>query len=187
MPLAFKEELLLGAFVYFAEAGTTIDSAVVSISSLPDEVPTTNWTDRALGNIERVKITRQVKEIPQAIAKASGGYDETPKRIGTGWTIEMTTSEYLELIHRLQLGAPATVVDGTSFTPFQVGGDSKITGWVKIVAKDEDGNDKIVIKEWVDLRLTDIPEWSNAYGKPVLQFTVLGDNGGGLSECTVNA
>jgi hypothetical protein len=42
------------------------------------------------------------------------------------------------------------------------------------------------IIDWTDLRLTSIPEWKEEFGKPVLQFTVLGDDDGGLSTCVVN-
>lgn len=184
---AFKEELLLGAFAFFIPDGTTVDGSPAARDSLPDDVPTTNWTDYALGPIERSKITQQVKESPRSVPRETGGYDETPRRIGTGWTIEMTTTEYLELIHRLQLGAPAAVADGVAFTPFQIGGDQKVDGWLRIESKDENGATKINLIDWVELRLTEIPEWTNEYGKPVLQFTVRGDANGGLSTCVVNA
>lgn len=183
---AFKEELLLGAFVFFIPNGVTVDAETVAIDNLPDDSPATNWTDKAIGCIERVKINKSVKESARSCPRETGGYDETPRRITTGWVIEMTTSEYNELIHRLSLGAPAAIADGTAFTPFQIGGDDKIAGWLRIEAKDETGATKINIIDWVELRLTDIPEWSNEYGKPVLQFTVRGDNNGGLSTCVVN-
>ena len=186
MAYAFKEELLLGAFVYFLENGTTVDAETVAIDNLPDDVPTTNWTGKELGCIERVKKTKQTKESPRSKPKATGGYNQNPKVITTGWKIEMTTSEYNELIHRLGLGAPAAITDGTAFTPFGLGGDDKIEGWLRIEAKDENGVTKINLIEWVELRLTEIPEWQNEYGKPVLQFTVLGDDNGGLSTCVVN-
>ncbi len=183
---AFKEELLLGAFAFFIPNGVTVDTETVAIDNLPDDVPTTNWTAYALGPIERVKINKTVKESPRATPKATGGYDETPRRIVTGFSLDMTTSEYLELIHRAQLGAPAAITDGTAFTPFQTGGDDAVAGWLRIEAKDENGVTKINLIDWVEFRLTEIPEWSNEYGKPVLNFTVLGDDNGGLSTCVVN-
>lgn len=186
MAYAFKEELLLGAFVWFIPDGVTVDSETVARDNLPDDTPATNWTDKALGCIERVKINKAVKESPRSCPRETGGYDEEPRRIVTGWSIEMTTTEYNELIHRLSLGAGAAITDGTAFTPFQIGGDDKIAGWLRIEAKDENGVTKINIIDWVELRITDIPEWSNEYGKPVLQFTVRGDANGGLSTCVVN-
>lgn len=182
----FNEELLLGAFVWFAEDGTTIDAETIAIDNQPDDSPAANWTDREFGDIERVKITKQTKNSPRSKPRPTGGYNDNPKVITTGWVIEMTTSLYNELVHRQALGAAAAIADGVAFTPFQMGGDQKIEGWLRIEAKDELGNTKVNIIEWVEFRLSEIPEWKNEYGKPVLQFTILGDENGGLSTCVVN-
>lgn len=185
--LTFNEELLIGAFLFFAEAGETIDAAPVAIDSLPDDVPTTNWTDWEIGAIERVKITPVIKEFPQSKPRRNGrGYNSDPKKVVTGWIYEMTVDSYSEFIHRLMLGSLAKVVDGVAFTPHQKGSDQKVTGWMRIEAK-ADGISKILIIDWTEMRLTTIPEWKEEFGKPVLQFTVLGDDDGGLSTCVVNA
>ncbi len=185
--LTLKEELLIGAFVFFAENGETIDAATVAIDSLPDDVPATNWTDWELGAVERVKITPTIKQFPQSKPRRNGrGYNSDPKQVITGWVIEMTLDSYSEFIHRLQLGSTAKVVDGVAFTPFQKGTDLHALGWMRIEAK-ADGITKVNVIDWTELRLTSIPEWKEEFGKPVLQFTVLGDDDGGLSTCVVNA
>ncbi len=185
--LTLKEELLIGAFVMFLENAETIDGAPVAIDSLPDDVPTTNWTDWELGAVERVKITPVTKSFPQSKPRRNGqGYNSEPKLVTTGHIIEMTLDSYSEFVHRLMLGSLTKIVDGVAFTGFQKGIELKATGWMRLEAK-ADGITKINIIDWADLRLTTVPEWKEEFGKPVLQFTILGDDDGGLSTAVVNA
>jgi hypothetical protein len=185
--LTLLEELMIGAFIMVLENGEVIDTDPVAIDSLPDDVPEANWTDWRIGIIERVKITPVTKQRPKSVPQITGGYDETPGIITTGWIIEAQIAQYSEFIHRLGLGAPAKIVSGTAFTPFKKGTDHKITGWTRIEAKHETGTTKINLIDWMDMRLTTNPDWKSEPGKPIVQFTVLGDDNGGLSTCVVNA
>lgn len=185
--LTLLEELMLGAFIMVLEQGTTVDADVIAIDSMPDDVPATNWTDWRIGSIERVKITPVTKSFPRSKPQIVGGYNENPKIITTGYTIEAQLDSYSEYIHRLMLGAPAKIVAGTAFTPFKMGVDQKITGWTRIEAKEEGGATRINLIEWCDMRLSTNPEWKAEPGKPVVTFTVLGDDNNGLSTCVVNA
>lgn len=184
--LPLTEELLLGAFVYFAEDGTTIDSDTVAIDSLPDDDPATNWTNVQVGTISQVKITPETSTSTTSTPQATGGYRDTKKVRVTGYMIAMTLNEYNELVHRLTLGKKSAITAGTAFTPFQLG-EIKATGWLRIEAKDEAGTSRVKLIDWAEVRITEIPEWKNEFGRPVLEFTILGDNNGGLSTCVVEA
>jgi hypothetical protein len=185
--LTLLEELMLGAFIMVLEEGTTVDGDVIAIDSQPDAVPATNWTGWKLGSIERVKITPTIKSFARSRPQIVGGYNEDPKLVTTGFTIEAQLDSYSEYIHRLMLGAPAKIVAGTAFTPFKMGRDHKVRGWTRIEAKEENGATRINLIEWCDMRLTTNPEWKSEPGKPVVTFTVLGDDNNGLSTCVVNA
>ena len=134
-----------------------------------------------------MKITPVIKQFPRSAPRRNKrGYNSEPKQVITGWIIEVGLDGYNEFIHRLQLGSTAKVVDGVAFTPFQKGTDLKVTGWMRIEGGAE-GITKVNIIDWADMRLTTIPEWKEEFGKPVLQFTILGDDDGGLSTGVVNA
>ncbi len=185
--LTFLEEMLIGGFMMFLEDGESIDGSPVAIDSLPDDSPATNWTEWELGAIERVKITPTLKSFPQSKPRRNGrGFNSDPKIVTTGWIIEATLDSYSEFIHRLMLGKLSKIVDGVAFTPFEKGVEHKVTGWGRIEAK-ADGRTAVNLIDWADMRLTTIPEWKEEFGKPVVQWTILGDDDGGLSTCVVNA
>lgn len=185
--LTLLEELMIGAFIFVLEEGEAVDGSPVAIDSQPDMVPTTNWTNWKIGNVEECKITPTTKPRPKSVPQATGGYDENPGIITTGFIIQAKLDQYSEFIHRLALGAPAKIVSGVAFTPFKKGKDHKIRSWTRIEAKHETGTTKINVIDWMDMRLTTNPDWKSEPGKPVVSFTVLGDDNGGLSTCVVNA
>jgi len=165
--VAMKERLLLGAFAFFIEAGTTVDGQTVSASIKPDATPLSNWPN--LGAIENSKFEREEDEEEFLEPRVQGGYDK-PKipQVVNDYLI-LTTNHTSEFFHRLQMGLASPIVPGTAQAP-HVETDRKITGWLKIQFRKKGGSDSFVFDWFCEMRLSELPDITNKTLRPALKF-----------------
>lgn len=170
------ERLLLGAFAYFLESGTTVDSTIVAAETVvspaagkPDASPTTNWT--ALGDVESAKFSVVEAEEKYLVPSAAGGYDERVEKRAIADLLELKLQQSNAFVARLMAGAAAITL-GTAQAAHAVR-DRYVEGWLRIQARKQNGTDHFLLDWWCQMRLKDIPEISEKTQRPVLEFRKL--------------
>jgi hypothetical protein len=170
------ERLLLGAFAYFLESGTTVDSTIVAAETVvspaagkPDAVPTTNWT--ALGDVEMAKFSVVESEEKYLVPSAAGGYDERVEKRVIADLLDLKLQQGNEFTARLMAGAAAVVL-GTAQAAHAVR-DRYVEGWLRIQARKQGGTDLFLLDWWCQMRLKEIPEISDKVPRPTLEFRKL--------------
>ena len=172
--VAMKERALLGAFVSFVEAGTTVDGIIVGPETVaspaagrPDNVPTDNWPD--LGAIEMAKFA--VKDSKEAFLtpNPAGFYDEDEDVRVVADLLDLKTNHMSEPAYRMIFGLPAVIVPGTP-QEAHASRDRKIRGWLKIsMIEGNAGDERVLMYWWCDLRIKDIPDITDKTLRPVFQ------------------
>ena len=170
MPNFKLQRLIMSGFVGFAESGKTIDGVTVSDLARPDTTPADNFG--TLGCIEQVSFDQDVETEDDYCPLASGnGYiKETFNNVVADY-MDFTLKNHSEHVFRLLFGAPAEIVDGTAFKPFDVQ-TREIFGWINFQARGG-GNTLLDGFIWGKLTLQDYPGFSKDATKPVLRFQVL--------------
>jgi hypothetical protein len=170
------ERLLLGAFAYFLESGTTVDSITVAAETVvspaagkPDAVPTSNWV--TLGDVEMAKFTTVEAEEKYLVPSAAGGYDEKVEKRVIADLLELKLQQSNEFVARLVAGAGAITL-GTAQAAHAVR-DRYVEGWLRIQARKQGGTDHFLLDWWCQMRLKDIPEISEKTQRPTLEFRKL--------------
>jgi len=160
------ERLLVGAFAYFAEDSETIDE------DTPPDISVNYEAVPSLGCIEQVSTESESEETEFLCPRASGGYEKTVEQSVTRDFIDMQVQNYNELVHRLQWGLEAAVVESTPVSPFAKR-DRKVRGWLVCNAVKQDGEPLLNLLLRVEVRLNVTPPWENSYGKPTFRFQAL--------------
>lgn len=163
-------EILLGAFAYFIESGTTVDGAAVSRTVKPDTDPATNWTNYSLGDVLNFKFGDEKIDLSYMKPLASGGYGKVNKSMTVQDHVILKTRQMGELVHRLQMGLSAAIVTGTAQTP-GLSLDRKVEGWLRIQGRQLGGTDRFVMDWWCEVRLEESGEFNDKVMEPVLRFT----------------
>lgn len=134
------EELFIGSFAYCIPLGVTVDGNVVSATSKPDGVPTSNWTDYSLGSV--LSFVPGVVEVDRSYSRPgpAGPWELVPRKVVVQDYIDLKTREMGELLLRLQFGLSSEIALGTAQTLF---GSSvrRIDAWLKFHLRKEVGGD----------------------------------------------
>lgn len=164
--LAMLKRLLVGAFAYFQE-----DDETYNVSNAPD-VSASYEAVPSLGCIEQVDFDSQSDETEFLCPKSTGGYERTMETRETADYLDMQCQRYSEIVHRLQFGLSAEIVEGSPVAPFAKK-NRKLDGWLCVDSVDQDGETVLQMKVRVEVRLNNTPPWQNDYGKPTLRFQIL--------------
>ncbi len=165
-------ERFLGGFAYFIEAGTTVDAQVVSATIKPDVSPLTNWSDRSLGSILSLSHEPKFEDDPFKKPAATGGWEEVPRKYVVADYLNMESREMGENLLRLELGLNAKIEEGTAQTPFATT-KRQIDGWLRLQARQETGQDLLILDVWVTLELTEGIKAEGKVTQPKFRFTVI--------------
>lgn len=134
------EELFLGSFAFVIPLGVTVDGSVVSATSKPDGVPTSNWTDYSIGPVLSFVPDKKEQDNTVMIPSAFGGWEESPRKRVISDFIDLKTREMGELLLRLQFGLAAEIALGTAQTIFGTSTRS-VDAWLKFHLRKETGLD----------------------------------------------
>lgn len=167
------ERLLLGAFAYFLESGTTVDGTIVAAETVvspaagkPDATPTTNWT--ALGDVEMAKFSTVEAEEKYLVPSSAGGYDERVEKRVIADLLDLKLHQGNEFTARLMAGTGELTL-GTAVAAHSVR-DRYVEGWLRVQARKQSGSDLFLLDWWCQMRLKEIPEISDKVQRPVLEF-----------------
>lgn len=164
--ISMLERLLVGAFAYFQE-----DNETYTESNAPD-VSTNYEAVPALGCIEQAAFSVEAQETEFFCPKSTGGYERTVETSEVSDYIDLTCQYYNELVHRMQFGVSAAIVEANSQIPFRKK-NRRVRGWFFVHAIDQNGDTVLELKQRAEVRLNTAPPFENAYGKPVLRFQCL--------------
>lgn len=116
--LAFKRREVKSERIYFIPRGAIVDSVTVAIATWPDMVPTSNWGDYQLSDIEMLKPTRKTESETFIVPADSGGYEENVEEIvvSNSWTADTALTN--ALLKQLEYGLAVPPVAGTAQTPY---------------------------------------------------------------------
>jgi len=173
------ERLLIGAFAYFLEAGVTVDGCIVAAETVasplagkPDAAPTTNWSNNQLGNVMKAKFSTKTADETYLVPSQAGGYDEEVEKRVIADMLDVTSDKATEYFHRLAMGLSASIVNGTAQAPSAIR-DRKLTGWLRVQARKQAGTDIFLLDWWCEMRLKDLPEYSDKVIQPQYEFRKL--------------
>lgn len=112
-----KRRELKNATVSFIPDGEVVDLVTTSKTTWPDAVPTTNYTDFSLPDIETLVEEIGTEEEPFLVPRSSGGYANEPETHlrSLAWT--GTTAKTSSLMKKLQYALTSAAVAGTAQTP----------------------------------------------------------------------
>jgi hypothetical protein len=155
-PILIRRELT-NVRLYFIPAGEVVDTVPVSISTWPDNAPTSNYTAYAFIDIETMKEAKEVNSETFSIPKDAGGYfddiEETVK--SRKWTASTAkTNNYLK---KLEHGLAAVPVVGTAQAP-NVNNSNFIDGVLLMEIQDKTGPIIERTQVWARLRLASTPD-----------------------------
>ena len=163
-------EILMGAFAYFIESGTTVDGGIVSRTVKPDTDPAANWTAYSIGDVLNFKFGEEKIDLSYSKPLASGGFGKVNKSMVVQDHVILKTRQMGELVHRLQMGLAAAIATGTAQTP-GIAMDRKVEGWLRIQGRQLTGTDRFVMDWWCEVRLEESAEFADKVVEPVLRFT----------------
>lgn len=127
-----QAEMILGARVYFAEAGTSgsYDNTVskASAPTLPSAYNKLSAPWKALGKIRTAKPTTEYKSSDVEGVDDTGGYKTTELKLATKHKIQFSTNDITAEAFELAFGLTGKL-SGSSATPFASGSGSK-EGWL---------------------------------------------------------
>lgn len=172
-------ERFLGGFAWFVESGITVDAQTISPLIKPDVTPLSNWSDRSLGSILDLKHATKDKDNSFGRPAASGGWEEVPRKFVIQDFLDLKSREMGEQLLRLEFGLNATIVEGTAQTPF-ASTDRRIEGWLRLQARQETGQDLLILDFWSTLELTGGIVADGKVTEPAFRFTVVKTYNGAL-------
>ena len=172
MPAPSLQEILLGGFAYFVEAGLTVDAQTVGPAIKPDTSPLTNWTDGTLGTILSFEFDEEKIDSPFMRPLPYGGYEKINRSYVTQDFVKMQTREMNELVWRLQHGLTAKISEGNAQTP-GLSQDRKIEGWLRIQGRQLGGLDRFLQDWYCEVRLESKEKFEAKVVTPTLRFTQL--------------
>ena len=144
---------LKNARMYFLPAGSSIDSVTVAVATWPDNVPTTNYTDCEIINIEDVKESTTVKKETFTIPDGAGGYRDEDEEMVTQRMWKATTHTTNALFKQLQNGLATIPVVGVAQAP-NVKKDNCLDGCFLLEVQNKSGAVIERTQVWGRLRLT---------------------------------
>jgi hypothetical protein len=151
-PTTIRRELLNVAFLAFIPVGEVVDSVTIAEATWPDNVPTTNYSNYEIHDVETLLMEKTFDTETFKIPKASGGYQDddenTVKKVLFKGKSAKTSSYFKQLEHGL-----ATVpVVGTAQAPY-VNNNDYIEGVVLIEFQNKSGTVTERLQIWARLRL----------------------------------
>jgi hypothetical protein len=164
------EEILLGGFAYFVEAGTTVDGQVVGPTIKPDVDPTSNWTNGSLGDVLNFEFDNEKIDSPYLQAQPTGGHAKINRSFVVQDWVLLQTRQMSEIVWRLKHGLAAKIVEGTAQTP-GAKLDRKIEGWLRLQGRALNGYDRFLLDWWCEVRLESKNKFDEKVVMPVLRFT----------------
>jgi hypothetical protein len=166
------QEIFIGGFAYFLEAGITVDAQTVAATVKPDAVPTTNWTDATLGDVLDFKYGNEKIDSSYLRANPSGGREKINRSFVTQDFVTIKTRQMAEIVHRLQMGVTSLIAEGTAQTPgLQL--DRKIEGWLRLQGRNFNGYDRFIHDWWCEVRLDSDNTFDEKVVTPSLRFTMI--------------
>jgi hypothetical protein len=163
-------EILIGAFAFFIENGTSVDSQTVSSTVKPDTDPATNWTAYSIGDVINCKFSEESVDLPYLKPLTSGGYAKINKKMVVQDFVTMKTRQMGEMIARMQHGLASAIATGTAQTP-GISLDRKVEGWLRIQGRQLGGGDRFILDWWCEARIEETGEFNEKVVEPVLRFT----------------
>jgi len=163
------EELIVGGFVNFVRAGTDVGGTLVS----PTFKPASNdasWG--SLGCVTEFRPATETQEFTVNCPRTSGGYQRRKKTIAISDTLAFDVAETSAEFWELLMGFSDPIVDATAQVPFEKS-ERKIDGWLQFQARGDDGQDRIVLDVYVELRLTDGTVFNENPVRPVYEAEVV--------------
>lgn len=172
MGLTVTRRELKNARLYFIPNGTSVDGGTVSISSWPDAVPTTNYTDWQFSSVEKVEDFREENEEKFLQESPYGGMEEVVEKDlrRRGWAV--TTSKTNNLIKQLQNGLLAAPAVGTPQTP-SAAKDLYLDGVLLLEEQLKDGVVSERHQVWARMRLRAVPGTDGNTAKVTVEFQIL--------------
>ena len=167
-PTLIRRELA-NAVLSFIPAGETDDSATVAQELWPDEDPTTNYTDYAIPDIEKVVQEKGVVDEEIMIPNANGGYFADDEQMVTNRKWVITTAKTSNLIKQLDKGLAATLVAAAAQEHGEKS-DNFLMGVLKITEVNKNGSTLETTKVWAKLRVRSTGETGPATRKIELEF-----------------
>lgn len=167
-PTLIRRELA-NAVLSFIPAGETVDSVTVAKELWPDEDPTTNYTDYAIPDIEKVVEEKSVVDEEIMIPDANGGYFADDEQMVTSRMWVITTAKTSNLIKQLDKGLASTLVAAAAQT-HGTKSDNFVMGVLRIVMVNKNGSVLETTKVWAKLRVRSTGETGPATKKIELQF-----------------
>lgn len=169
------EKLIIGSFASFVESGTAYGTApnngVVSITQFPDQANNAAaW--QSMGCVLDSMLETKVETDTFLCPNPAGGYRIEEDENVQQDMLKMTLKAYSPLIHRLEWGLSAAIVDGTAQTPFAQH-DRYILGWLNFQQRAQDGQDRIIAALWGKLRLDGNVANTSKTKLPKVKFQVI--------------
>lgn len=153
MGLSLIRRELRGYFLYFIPNGTAVDGGTVSITSWPDGVPTTNYTDWQFADIEKVVVELQTDSETFPVPSTSGGYDEDEEKWIKGRKWKCTSAKTNSILKQLENGTASPVTAGVSQKPLGTR-NCTLDGVLLIEIKDKNGTVTERTQVWARLSIT---------------------------------
>ncbi len=166
------QEILIGGFAYFLEAGTTVNAQVISPLIKPANTPATNWTDGTLGDIQDFKFQTDKIEDSYLRTAASGGYEKINRMYTTQDFLTLKTRQMNEMVWRLQHGLGAKINEATAQAP-GTSIDRKVEGWLRLQGRQLGGYDRFTMDWWCEMRLEGENNFQEKVVMPSLRFTLI--------------
>ena len=161
---------IIGNFVYFLRAGSTVDTVTVAKDAKPDHDPVTNWTDHELPCCSSIAPSTNSNSVKSRAPNASGKYVTKDEIITEDEILWVATFEELNLLTyemlfgttQLTAGQQAQIMAGTS----------QVEGWVQLVQKDHKGNTIIDAEFWSKATIQGV-NFEEDISRPQIQFSML--------------
>lgn len=163
------EELIIGSFVNFVRDETDVGGTPVSASFKPGSGDA-SWSE--LGCVTAFRPQLDTQEFAVMCPAAGGGYRRSRKTMTTSDTMVFDVDKTSPIFWELLTGVSAAIADTTNQIPF-VKSERKIEGWLQFQGRGDDGDDRVIIDMWVELRLTDGTEFGPNPVRPVWNAEVL--------------
>ena len=163
------QELIIGTFGHFVEAGTLVGGNPVSKTFKPGSGDPA-WEE--VGCITQFRPTTESQDFNVSCPRRSGGYATRKKTITTADLLAFDVDKVSPNFWRLLLGFLSPIVNGTAQIPFAET-DRMIEGWVQFQYRGDEGADRIVMEVYVELRLVDGTVFDENPVRPVFEAYVL--------------
>lgn len=168
LPTLSRRELA-NAVLSFTPIGDTVDSVIVAAELWPDEIPTTNFTDYNIPDIEKIVEEKNMVDEEIMIPNAGGGYFADDEQMVTARKWVATTSKTNSYIKQLDKGLAAVAVGGAA-QAHGTKSDNYLMGILKITETGKNGSVIETTKVWAKMRVRSTGETGPATKKIEIEF-----------------